>query len=147
MYRPQMPLWKRILMGIAMVIATIWLIFPLLAVITSLPEAGRCFQAVIYPVPPVSTHIRQLADGTYPPHKGGFRGLSNSFTLAISAAAIALIIGTLAGYGLARFRYRRWKNKDIAMWILVPEIPLAGGNGYPLFLDDESWDSSIPGWA
>jgi multiple sugar transport system permease protein len=31
---------------------------------------------------------------------------------------IAVSLGTLAGYGLARFRFDRWKNKDMTMWFL-----------------------------
>ena len=135
MYRPQMPLWKRILMGIAMVIATIWLIFPFYwAVITSLKKPADVFRLSFIPFlqfqPTLDNWRTELTLRT----REVFGGLSNSFTLAISAAAIALIIGTLAGYGLARFRYRRWKNKDIAMWILSQRFLPPAATVIPFFL-------------
>lgn len=46
------------------------------------------------------------------------RALINGLTVASVSAAISLLLGALAGYGLARFRFERWKNKDIATWIL-----------------------------
>ncbi len=51
-----------------------------------------------------------------------FRSWTNSAILATTSAAIAVVIGALAGYGLTRFRYHwsglKWKNNDIAFWII-----------------------------
>ncbi len=51
-----------------------------------------------------------------------------SLTAAIGSAVIALVLGAMAAYGLSRFRYRRWKNNDIAFWIIsqrmLPPIAL-----------------------
>jgi ABC-type glycerol-3-phosphate transport system permease component len=44
--------------------------------------------------------------------------LANSIIIAGGATLIAVSLGTMAGYGLARFRFRRWKNKDITLWFL-----------------------------
>ncbi len=44
--------------------------------------------------------------------------LLNSFTIAGGATLVAVSLGTLAGYGLARFRFHRWKNKDMTLWFL-----------------------------
>jgi multiple sugar transport system permease protein len=46
------------------------------------------------------------------------RGLSNSVIISLGATLIATTLGTLAGYGLARFKFRRWQNKDMTMWFL-----------------------------
>ncbi|GBC71976.1 Trehalose transport system permease protein SugB [Candidatus Calditenuaceae archaeon HR02] len=46
------------------------------------------------------------------------RALINGITVASLSALLALLLGSLAGYGLARFQFKRWKNKDIATWIL-----------------------------
>ncbi len=47
---------------------------------------------------------------------------SNSAILAVSSAALAVIIGSMAGYGLTRFRYLmpglNWRNNNIAFWII-----------------------------
>lgn len=51
-----------------------------------------------------------------------WRHYSNSIIAALTSSFFALVIGTLAGYALTRFRYRvpliKWKNKDIAFWVI-----------------------------
>jgi len=44
--------------------------------------------------------------------------LINSFVIAGGATLVAVSLGTMTGYGLARFRFRRWKNKDMTLWFL-----------------------------
>jgi multiple sugar transport system permease protein len=50
------------------------------------------------------------------------RSWTNSAILAVSSAALAVAIGSLAGYGLTRFHYRvrglKWTNNNIAFWII-----------------------------
>ena len=46
------------------------------------------------------------------------RAIRNSVIVATFSSAAALILGALAGYSLARYRFRKWKNRDIALWIL-----------------------------
>jgi multiple sugar transport system permease protein len=46
------------------------------------------------------------------------RALTNSLIISIGAVIIAVALGTLAGYGLARFRFHRWKNRDMTVWFL-----------------------------
>jgi multiple sugar transport system permease protein len=52
----------------------------------------------------------------------------NSFSAAFFSALIAVILGSMAAYALSRFRYRRWKNDDIAFWFvsqrMMPPIAL-----------------------
>lgn len=51
-----------------------------------------------------------------------YRSWANSAILATSSAAIAVIIGAMAGYALTRFRFYwrglKWKNSDIAFFII-----------------------------
>lgn len=44
----------------------------------------------------------------------------NSFVASAGSAALATGLGTMAGYGLTRFRYRwgPWKNEEIAFWFI-----------------------------
>ncbi|MBI2719823.1 MAG: carbohydrate ABC transporter permease [Rhizobiales bacterium] len=55
----------------------------------------------------------------------------NSILVSIGAAALAIIIGSLAAYGLSRFQYRLgpWRNKDISFFFLsqliLPPVVLA----------------------
>lgn len=50
------------------------------------------------------------------------KALYNSTIIAVSAAVLALILGTPAAYAIARFRFERWKNRDITVWFLSQRI-------------------------
>jgi len=58
-----------------------------------------------------------------------FKALLNSTIIGISSAALATLLGSMAGYALARFRFRRVRNIDIISWFLglriLPPIALA----------------------
>jgi multiple sugar transport system permease protein len=42
----------------------------------------------------------------------------NSIVISSVSSAAVLILGAFAGYALARYEFRKWKNKDISLWIL-----------------------------
>ncbi|MBM4465053.1 MAG: carbohydrate ABC transporter permease [Chloroflexi bacterium] len=44
--------------------------------------------------------------------------LRNSVITAVGSTLVSVILGSLAAYGLARFEFKRWKNRDIAFFIL-----------------------------
>ncbi len=48
------------------------------------------------------------------------RNFKNSLTIALLSSAIAVVLGSMAGYGLARFEYKLGplRNKDISFWFL-----------------------------
>lgn len=48
------------------------------------------------------------------------RNARNSLIIAVASAAVAVTLGSMAGYGLARFDYKfgPWRNKDISFWFL-----------------------------
>ncbi len=48
------------------------------------------------------------------------RNARNSLLIALFSAALAVVLGSMAGYGLARFSYRFgiWRNRDISFWFL-----------------------------
>jgi multiple sugar transport system permease protein len=122
-------------MSIAMVIATIWLIFPIYwAVITSLKKPADVFKLSFIPFVQFKPTLENWQTELTLRAKEVFGALSTSFIVAISAAVVALAIGTLAGYGLARFRYQRWKNRDIAMWILSQRFLPPAATVIPFFL-------------
>src|SRR5215212_4344201 len=50
------------------------------------------------------------------------RALFNSTVISISAALLALALGTPAAYAIARFQFRIWKNRDIMVWFLSQRI-------------------------
>ena len=57
--------------------------------------------------------------------------LINSVIVSVGASAIAVVIGSLAAYGLSRFDYKfgRWRNQDISFFFLsqliLPPVVLA----------------------
>jgi multiple sugar transport system permease protein len=50
------------------------------------------------------------------------KALYNSTIVSVSAALLALVLGTPAAYAIARFRFERWKNRDITVWFLSQRI-------------------------
>ena len=62
------------------------------------------------------------------------RYLRNSIVVALGSSILTVILGVMAGYGLTRYEYRRWKNDDISFFILsqrmFPPVALA----MPFFL-------------
>jgi multiple sugar transport system permease protein len=42
----------------------------------------------------------------------------NSFLAALLSGVLAVVLGTLAAYALSRFRFEKWKNNDIAFWLI-----------------------------
>ncbi|MCP4380886.1 MAG: carbohydrate ABC transporter permease [Hyphomicrobiales bacterium] len=50
------------------------------------------------------------------------RALQNSSVISVSAAILAIILGTPAAYALARFDFRTIKNNDITVWFLSQRI-------------------------
>jgi multiple sugar transport system permease protein len=60
--------------------------------------------------------------------------LRNSVFIAGGATIIAVALGTMAGYGLARFRFRRWKNRDMTLWFLSQRFLPPMASAIPFFL-------------
>jgi multiple sugar transport system permease protein len=50
------------------------------------------------------------------------RSLYNSTVISILAAILALALGTPAAYAIARFRFQRWRNRDITVWFLSQRV-------------------------
>jgi multiple sugar transport system permease protein len=48
--------------------------------------------------------------------------LKNSILSSLFSASISIGLGIFAGYGLARFQYKKWKNEDIGFWFLSLRI-------------------------
>lgn len=60
--------------------------------------------------------------------------LRNSATIAGAATLLALLLGTPAGYALARFRFRRIANRDITVFFLAQRIMPAVATVIPHYL-------------
>ncbi|MEM2189523.1 MAG: carbohydrate ABC transporter permease, partial [Nitrososphaerota archaeon] len=57
------------------------------------------------------------------------KALINSLIIGIGTATLATILGVFGGYALARFRFKRWSNRDIIIYFLslrmLPPIAVA----------------------
>jgi len=60
--------------------------------------------------------------------------LLNSTVISVGAACLALLLGTPAGYALARFRFRRWSNDSMTTWFLSQRVLPPVVAVVPLFL-------------
>jgi len=98
-------------------ILVIWVLFPFYwAAMTSLKSPAEWLTSTLIPFlqfqPTLSTWIQAI---TLPEV---LHALTNNVIIATSSATLAIALGSPAAYALARFRYERWKNKDIAIFIL-----------------------------
>jgi multiple sugar transport system permease protein len=127
---------KKILLWFIIFIATAWVIFPFYwAIITSLKEP-----TVILTKPTLipfwqftpTLYNWQLELTTRWREIG--RGLMNSVIISLGATVIAISLGTLVGYGLATFRFDRWKNKDMTMWFLSQRFLPPMATAIPFFI-------------
>ncbi|MEM4833828.1 MAG: carbohydrate ABC transporter permease [Thermosphaera sp.] len=96
--------------------------------ITSIKIPADTFTSKFLPFiqfqPTVKTWISQLQAAE------NFKAILNSLLIGLSSAALATFLGSMAGYALARFQFRRFfKNADIISWFLslriMPPIALA----------------------
>jgi multiple sugar transport system permease protein len=50
------------------------------------------------------------------------KALVNSTIISVGAATVALVLGTLAAYGIARFRFERPRNGSLTTWFLSQRV-------------------------
>lgn len=138
-----------IVLGVVILIATLWAIFPFYwAIITSFKEP-----MVITTRPSLIPFLQFRPTLINWEREFGLRGpeifsaLSNSLIIASGATLIAVCLGTLAGYGLARFRFRRWQNKDMTLWFLSQRFLPPMVTAIPFFLLMKSLNLLDTHWA
>jgi multiple sugar transport system permease protein len=119
---------RRIKLGITYLLLAIWTticLFPIYwLVITSVKLPVAVFQGPTYfpwfDFQPTLNAWKYLLVG--PMQNQVVRSWLNSAVMAPSSAAVAVVLGSLAGYALTRFNYfvpvLKWRNNDIAFWII-----------------------------
>jgi multiple sugar transport system permease protein len=127
---------RHLLTWAVIIIATAWCAFPFYwAIITSFKP-----RSVILTKPALIPWLQfeptlfnwQNEFGTRWPEIS--KALGNSLIIAVGAAVIAVGLGTMAGYGLARFRFYRWKNRDMTVWFLSQRFLPPMVTAIPFFL-------------
>ncbi|HQK83457.1 MAG TPA: carbohydrate ABC transporter permease [Atribacter sp.] len=124
-----------IILWIIVAIVAVWMLFPFYwAVITSIKKPADVFRLSFIPGIQFDPTLDNWKSEFQLRGKEITRAMGNSLAIGIGAALIALGIGTLAGYGLARFRYHGWSNKSISMWILSQRFLPPAATVIPFFL-------------
>ena len=104
---------------IVLIIFAIWTLFPVIwAVITSFKQPGDSFKATFIPYKQFKPTLHAWQDAFVKTRDRTLRSLRNSIVIATLSSAVTLLLGAFAGYSLARYEFKKWKNKDIALWIL-----------------------------
>jgi len=111
----------RVLFWLAILLVLLWTLFPLYWAAASSIRTN-----------PDSYAIKFLPWLNFDPTLEGWRqmwslpeiktALKNSIIIGVGAAAIATILGALAGYGIARFYFQRPSNGGLTTWFLSQRI-------------------------
>jgi multiple sugar transport system permease protein len=119
--RRKLTLPQKLLIAGVMIILLFWVLFPFYwALINSIKKPADTFQNSWIPFlqfQPTLEHWR--AELAIPEIR---RAMRNSFLISTGAATLALALGTLAAYALARFRFHRVRNGSILTWFLSQRV-------------------------
>ncbi len=114
---------KRILLGFAIALCIAWATFPFYwAITTSLRKPAETFTVAGLAIPFVQfkpTLENWSAELKVPEN---LKAVKNSAIIAVTSAILATMLGTMAGYGLARFQFYKIKNPDITIWFLSQRV-------------------------
>jgi multiple sugar transport system permease protein len=120
MTRRRNPVTLILVVGL-IIIMLIWVLFPFYwAFVNSIKKPAETFQATWIPwlqFQPTLEHwkaelsIREVR-----------RALWNSTRIAVLSATLALLLGTLAAYALARYRFKRPENGTLTTWFLSQRV-------------------------
>ena len=113
----------RILTGIAVVLCLCWAVFPFYwALTTSLRKPAETFTVAGLAIPflQFTPTLENWAAELKVPEN--LRAIKNSTLIAFFSAIFATALGTMAGYGLARFKFHKIKNPDLTVWFLSQRV-------------------------
>jgi multiple sugar transport system permease protein len=114
---------KKVQLIIALILVTIWAAFPIYwAIMVSVKPRAETFSVTYLSIPfiqfrpTLQNWIEDLQNEEIR------RAAFNSLVVSTTSSLLALFLGSLAGYALARFRFYRIKNRDITIWFLSQRI-------------------------
>jgi multiple sugar transport system permease protein len=128
--------YGEVLIAFVIALAFIWAMFPFYwAIITSFKPPGVILsKPSLVPWLNFKPTVANWMSEYITRGKAITGALLNSVIIAGGATVIAIVLGTLAGYGLARFRFQRWKNKDMTLWFLSQRFLPPMATAIPFFL-------------
>jgi multiple sugar transport system permease protein len=110
-----------IFIWVVIAIVLIWTLFPFYwAFINSIRDAKYNYGNAWIPFlqfPPTLAHWKQ--QWAIPELR---QAMFNTTIIAVSAATLSLVLGTLAAYGIARFRFNRPQNGSLTTWFMSQRI-------------------------
>jgi len=109
---------SRVLLWIGVIFVTLLALYPFVwALLTSFKTQAQSFDATLIPFlqfqPTLENWTTEFGSGG----AETFKGLRNSAIIATGATLLATTLGTLAGYGLARYKYGIG-NRNLVSWFL-----------------------------
>ncbi|MBE7552715.1 MAG: carbohydrate ABC transporter permease [Anaerolineales bacterium] len=117
----QISLPGKIIYGIIIVVALFWVTFPFYwAFINSVKKQAETFRPTWIPVLQFTPTWEHWTSELAIPETR--RALLNSTMIAVGAATLSTLLGTLAAYALARFRFTRPNNGFFTTWFLSQRI-------------------------
>jgi multiple sugar transport system permease protein len=125
---------SRVLLWIAVIMVTLIALYPFLwALVTSFKGQREALEPTLIPfvqfTPSLENWSAELGLGWSETSKA----LTNSALIAIGSTLIATILGTITGYGLARFRYGIG-NRNLVSWVLSQRFLPPVATLIPFFL-------------
>ena len=121
MQKRPLTLAGKIVVGIVMGVALFWVIFPFYwAFLNSIKKPAETFEPTWIPFlqfTPTLEHWQ--AELAIPEIR---HALLNSTMIAVGAATLAVFLGTLAAYALARFRFNRPSNSGLTTWFISQRV-------------------------
>ncbi len=107
--------------AIVLGLALVWVLFPIYwTFLNSIKSPADSFGAAWIPFAQFEPTLRYWQQMLVLPEIR--RAVGNSLAIAVGGATIALVLGTLAAYGLARFRFGWPTNGGLTTWFLSQRI-------------------------
>jgi multiple sugar transport system permease protein len=108
-----------IITWVLLLVFSVWTLFPIFwAAVTSFKQPGESYEATFIPYKQFEPTLYAWEDAFVATRDRTLRSLLNSIIIATCSSAVVLLLGAFAGYSLARFIFRKWKNRDISFFIL-----------------------------
>jgi len=110
---------ETVLLWVVLIIFSVWTLFPFfMALITSFKKLAQSYTLTFIPYLQFKPSFGAWTVMWGEEFQMLRKALINSVVIGSVSSLIVLILGCLAGYALSRFVFEKWKNKDIATWIL-----------------------------
>lgn len=111
----------KIAYSIIVIVALFWVMFPFYwAFINSIKKPSETFRPTWVPVVQFAPTLEHWQSELAIPETQ--KALLNSTMISVGAATLSTILGTLAAYALARFRFNRPSNSGLTSWFLSQRI-------------------------